>query len=187
MPKMTELGKKIDGAKLRNFAGKFVTGIAVIAARAGDGIPRGLTMNAVTSLSLDPPLFLICLANNSNTLTAVLETKAFAINFLGSHQNHIAKKFASKDADKFNGIEYYFGKLQCPIISDALAVCECQVDAIHPGGDHQIVVGVVEEIRDSGGYPLIFHKGKIVTDAASGDLFCPVVGGEKLTLGQLSK
>jgi flavin reductase (DIM6/NTAB) family NADH-FMN oxidoreductase RutF len=147
---------------LRAFAGTFVTGVAIIAARTADTRCHGLTVNSVTSLSLEPPLYLVCLDNRSNTLAAVVESKRFAINFLASHQANISQRFASKEVGKFDEIDYRLGELGCPLIDEVVAACECRVSAIHPGGDHKIVIGTVEHIHIFGGDPLVFHKGEYV-------------------------
>lgn len=165
----------IIGAGLRQFAGNFATGVAVITAPKHKGDYRGLTMNAVTSLSLDPPLYLICLANNSNTLSAVRRQRHFAINFLSARQIDVSKRFASKDPNKFDGIKYFVGDTGCPILSGVVAACECKVKTIHQGGDHKIVVGSVEHIHLFKGDPLIFHQGKFI----SHDFYSPPRSGRK--------
>jgi flavin reductase (DIM6/NTAB) family NADH-FMN oxidoreductase RutF len=147
---------------LRTFAGTFVTGVAVITARTRDARCHGLTMNSVTSLSLEPPLYLICLDNRSNTLTAVVDSERFAINFLASHQANMSQRFASKEVDKFGGIDHRLGELGCPLLDEVVAACECCVSAVHPGGDHKIIIGTVEHIHIFGGDPLVFHKGKYI-------------------------
>jgi flavin reductase (DIM6/NTAB) family NADH-FMN oxidoreductase RutF len=152
---------------LRIFASSFVTGVAVITARTRETRCHGLTVNSVTSLSLQPPLYLICLDRRSNTLTAVLDSKRFAINFLASHQANISQQFASKNTDKFNDLDYRLGKLGCPLLDDVVAACECRVRAVHPGGDHTIIIGKVEHIHIFGGEPLVFHKGKYIEHPGS--------------------
>lgn len=148
-------------ANLRKFAGNFATGVAVITAPGRAGTLCGLTMNAVTSLSLSPPLYLICLGNSSNTLAAVLDSGRFAINFLAAHQTELSKRFASKESNKFWGVAYSLGEKGCPLLDEALAACECEVQATYPGGDHKIIVGEVQSININGGQPMIFHNGKI--------------------------
>ena len=162
MKKAADVEQAAVATSLREFAGSFATGVAVITARTRDGAYRGLTMNAVTSLSLKPPLYLICLGNSSNTLSAVLETKRFAINFLASHQIGLSKRFASKESNKFTGVSYAFGETGCPLLRGVVAACECQVKAVHPGGDHRIIIGQVLRISIHGGDPLIFHNGKFI-------------------------
>jgi len=162
MKKAADAKQTAVAANFRQFAGSFATGVAVITARTREGAYSGLTMNAVTSLSLKPPLYLICLGNSSNTLTAVLETKRFAINFLASHQIGLSKRFASKEPDKFTGVDYALGETGCPLLKDVVATCECQVKTVHPGGDHKIIIGKVMRISIHGGDPLIFHNGKFI-------------------------
>ncbi|NYE24609.1 flavin reductase family protein [Pigmentiphaga litoralis] len=146
---------------LRRFAGQFPTGVAVITTADNDNKLHGLTMSAVTSLSLTPPLFLICLNNTSNTLTAIKQSGHFGINFLSSDQANICKIFASKAEDKFGTVAHTFGPAGSPLIDGALAHGECLVQSTIGEGDHTIVVArlVHTEVRDVA--PLVYHAGKL--------------------------
>ena len=148
---------------LRTFASNFVTGVAVVTSCAGKSATyHGLTMNAVTSLSLKPPLYLVCLDRFSKTLEAILESKRFAINFLAAHQNALSKRFASKDPDKFEDVNFKVGRLDCPLLDGVVAACECRLKSVYPGGDHKIIIGAVKHIHIYGGNPLVFHNGKFI-------------------------
>ncbi len=149
----------IDASEFRSFAGHFATGVAVVTARGAAGDLSGVTINAVTSLSLDPPLYLVCLDNSSNTLGLLRETRAFALHFLARDQAAISRLFASKRPDKFSGIIYAIGETGSPIIDGVLAAAECVVTELTAMGDHTIVIGEVRSTRVNGGEPLLYHRG----------------------------
>ena len=149
----------ITSTDLRAFAGHFATGVAVVTTRSPEGDLSGFTINAVTSLSLTPPLFLICLDHKSTTLGAVMASGRFALHFLAKNQTAISKVFASKSADKFAGVEHTIGESGSPIIKGVLAAAECSLAEICVGGDHTILIGQVEKIHIHGGEPLLYHRG----------------------------
>lgn len=150
----------IQPSELRSFASHFATGVAVVTTRAAGGAAFGLTMNAVTSLSLNPPLLLICLNNGSSTLKALNESNCFCLHYLASHQQSLSSLFSTKVGNKFAELEYSIGTLGCPILADVVAASECEVVSKYPGGDHTIVVGTVRSIVVNGGEPLVYHRGQ---------------------------
>jgi flavin reductase (DIM6/NTAB) family NADH-FMN oxidoreductase RutF len=149
----------ITATELRSFAGHFATGVAVVTTQSPEGELCGVTINAVTSLSLDPPLFLICLDHKSNTLGALLASGRFALHFLSRDQTEVSKVFASKRADKFEQVDHSLGASGSPLITGVLAAAECKLSEICPGGDHTIIIGEVETVHVHGGEPLLFHRG----------------------------
>ncbi len=150
----------IQPSELRTFAGNFATGVAVVTTRGTDGRCYGLTMNAVTSLSLNPPLLLICLDNESSTLRALNESNHFCLHFLAADQQPISNLFSTKAEDKFASLPYAIGEFGSPVLSGVVAAGECQVVSMYPGGDHTIVVGAVRAMSISGGEPLLYHRGQ---------------------------
>ena len=150
----------IDTRTLRDVAGHFATGVVVVTTRDAQSRYYGLTMNAVTCLSLDPPLYLICVANSSNTLEPLRSSEVFAVNILGEGQQELAQWFAGKNPEKFVDVPYHFGRLDIPLLDGAVAMIECQLEALYPGGDHVIAVGSVAELHVHGGHPLVFHRGR---------------------------
>jgi flavin reductase (DIM6/NTAB) family NADH-FMN oxidoreductase RutF len=148
---------------LRRFAGQFPTGVAVITTCDTDGKCTGITMSAVTSLSLDPPLFLICLDNKSQTLNAISSSGHFCINFLSDRQAHISKIFATKGEDKFRDVDYTLGVTGSPLIKGVVAHGECQAETSHQGGDHTILIARVVHTATYDGKPLVYHGGKYAT------------------------
>ena len=145
---------------LRSFAARFPTGVAVITTRNRSGKPQGLTISAVTSLSLEPPLFLICLSKQSNTLAALRESGAFGINFLARSQAALSRLFASKSDDKFADVDYREGALGNPLLNGAIAHGECSLQTIHDGGDHAIVLGRLASTEVHEGEPLVYCGGR---------------------------
>ena len=151
--------RSVSSAELRSFAGHFATGVAVVTARGADGALSGVTINAVTSLSLDPPLYLVCLDNGSNTLPLVRESRAFALHFLAKDQTELSRLFASKQPEKFAGVDHAIGETGSPVIDGVLAVAECVVSSVNVIGDHSVVIGEVRATRVSEGEPLLYHRG----------------------------
>ncbi len=126
----------------------------------GEGGPAGATANAVTSLSLDPPLMLACLDQGSRTLEIVRASGAFGVNVLGSAQEALARGFASKapHTEKFREVAYS-EREGVPILDGAVAWVACRLRELYPGGDHEIAVGDVLAVGANGGDPLIFFGG----------------------------
>jgi flavin reductase (DIM6/NTAB) family NADH-FMN oxidoreductase RutF len=145
---------------LRRFAGCFPTGVAILTTRSRDGELFGATLNSVTSLSLSPPLYLICLDAVSRSLGAIKESGEFCLNFLSSHQHGLARLFASKADDKFSEVEYSLSESGVPVLSGCLAMCLGRVTETHAGGDHTIIIGHVRETAAGDGEPLVFYRGQ---------------------------
>ena len=144
----------------RSAIGRFATGVAVVTATGPAG-PAGLTTNAVTSLSLDPLLLLVCFDNTSRTLAAVKATRRFAVNILSASQRDLAAVFASKvvQTEKFESASHRI-EHDLPVLDDALAWFACNAVDLIPGGDHTIGIGAVEHVYESpDGEPLLFYEG----------------------------
>lgn len=147
---------------MRSVMGHFATGVAVVTARGADGAPVGTTVNALTSVSLEPPLLLVCLAQASETLAAVTKGRRFAVNILGEHQHQHSVRFAAKGAQAHaHEIGFEEHPLELPCLPGSLATLICGVDAIHPAGDHEIVLGEVLALSSASGElsPLLFFRG----------------------------
>lgn len=149
-----------DARAFRDAFGGFATGVAVVTAAGPDG-PVGLTTNGLTSVSLDPPLFLVCFGRESRTLPVVRESGALAVSILRASQQSMAARFATKHdpAEKFEGIA--LDELAgVPHIAGAGSVVVGAIEAVHPAGDHEIVVCRCTAVRhDAGAEPLLFHHG----------------------------
>ncbi|HEY5334267.1 MAG TPA: 3,4-dihydroxy-2-butanone-4-phosphate synthase, partial [Solirubrobacterales bacterium] len=150
------------GRLMRDVMGHFATGVSVITARDADGAPVGTTANAVSSVSLDPPLLLACLARGSETLTAIRGTGRFAVNILAAEQRHHSDRFARKgEATRTHEVDFDDHEHGVPVLPGALATIACEVEAIHPAGDHEIVIGDACHLhhREPGTEPLLFWRG----------------------------
>jgi flavin reductase (DIM6/NTAB) family NADH-FMN oxidoreductase RutF len=152
--------------RFRDAIGRFATGVTIVTTRGADG-PAGLTTNAVTSLSLDPVLLIVCFDNASRTLPVVREAGLFAVNVLHAGQADLARVFASKRiaAEKFEAVTH--GEAAgVPVLDDALAWFVCRLREEHRGGDHTIGVGeVVEMGHGADADPLVFFRGGYTTVA----------------------
>ena len=143
----------------RDVLGTFPTGVTVVTARDASG-PAGLTTNAFTSLSLDPPLILVCFDNASRTLPVVRASRRFAVNVLRAGQEDLAAVFASKRLQdvKFAQVTHRSDH-GVPVLDDALAWLVCDLVELLPGGDHTIGIGAVTELFEDEGDPLLFWRG----------------------------
>ncbi len=149
----------MDERRFRDTVAAFPTGVTIVTARGSAG-PAGLTTNAFTSLSLDPPLVLVCFDNASRTLPVVRESGRFAVNVLRRGQEDLAAVFASKrvQAEKFAEVTHTeHGGV--PVLDDALAWLVCSVTELLPGGDHTVGIGAVEALDSTDGEPLLFWRG----------------------------
>jgi flavin reductase (DIM6/NTAB) family NADH-FMN oxidoreductase RutF/pimeloyl-ACP methyl ester carboxylesterase len=150
-----------DARTLRDAMGCFATGVTIITAHGADGKPVGLTANSFTSVSLDPPLLLVCIANNSGSAEALRTAESFAVNVLQIGQQPVSNLFAGKGEDRFAGTRWEVGEYGAPILPSSLGIFECRRHALHEAGDHFLLVGQVEKAsfeprRD----PLLYFRGK---------------------------
>ena len=160
--KVVESGM-FSAAEFRKTVGNFATGVTVITTRDTRGSPRGLTANAFASLSLNPPLVVVCVDRGSDTYPALQSVGAvFVVNILAEHQQELSQKFASKGGSgKFEGVEWHEERTGAPILEDILAFMECKVAERFDGGDHGMVVGEVENLGvNEGREPLLFYRGR---------------------------
>lgn len=154
------LPSAVTAEDFKRAAGHWTTGVAVITAFDAADRPQGLTMSAVTSLSLDPMLFLICIDLRSSTLPAINHSRCFTINILAEHQATLCGHFASKHAEKFSNVDYR-RSLWGPALPGSLAALGCAVVSQHPGGDHLIIVGQVMDIQIVEQPPLTHYSGRL--------------------------
>ena len=150
------------GDALRLGMGRFATGVTLVTTRDAAGRPAGTTANAVSSLSLDPPLLLVCLARTSLTLQALRRHGHFAVNVLAARHADAARRFARRgSAGAWETVEHRTGRTGSPRLDGALAVLDCALEHELPGGDHVIVVGRVLDVETeaAGDEPLLFYRG----------------------------
>ncbi|MEH7094521.1 flavin reductase family protein [Neobacillus vireti] len=150
----------MDNREFRNTLGHFATGVTVITAKYGEEL-IGLTANAFSSLSLDPPLILVCIDKRSGSLRAFKKGQPFVVNILEQNQEEECWGFAKK-TDKFADANYSMSADDVPILNGNLATIECEVHEILEGGDHYIITGLVKNASyDQEKAPLLFFRGKI--------------------------
>ncbi|TMA94211.1 MAG: flavin reductase family protein [Deltaproteobacteria bacterium] len=149
-----------DGKELRRVMGLFATGVTIVTTRDGQGNVYGLTANAVTSLSLAPPLLLVCVDKKAETYAHFFDSKCFIVNILAADQEALSTRFAKSGGEKFAGVAYHLGRLGTPILDGTLGHVECRIIETHEGGDHVIHIGAVEHAVVRGGHPLIFFQGQ---------------------------
>ena len=151
----------IAPTEFRRVLGHFASGVTIVTTCDGDQRPTGLTASAFSSVSLEPPLVLVCIDHKSQSHGPLVEGGRFAVNILSVEQQALSRKFATTRLDKFEGVEYRLSDLGLPIIAAAIAHLECVTVSTHVEGDHTILVGRVEDAAaTSGGEPLLYFRGQ---------------------------
>jgi flavin reductase (DIM6/NTAB) family NADH-FMN oxidoreductase RutF len=150
----------IDPQELRRLMGQFASGVTIITTRDDAGRPYGLTANAFTSLSLDPPLVLICVDRKAETFSHFYASRSFVVNVLTEEQTDLSTRFAKSGGNKFDGLAYETNAAGVPILDGTIAHIECALIDTHEAGDHVIHVGQVENFAVRGGRPLLFFQGR---------------------------
>ncbi|HEY3831676.1 MAG TPA: flavin reductase family protein [Acidimicrobiia bacterium] len=147
-----------DPTIFRTVLGHFGTGVAIVTAMC-DGEPVGMACNAFASVSLEPPLVMFCAANSSSTWPRIQAAKHYCVNILHEDGEEMCRSFATRGADRFAGVGYRIGASGAPVLDEALAYIDCDIQAEHEAGDHIIVVGLVREMGHGEGKPLMFFRG----------------------------
>ena len=146
--------------QVRSAMASFAAGVTVVTTLEADGSPQGLTATAFSSVSMQPPLCLVCLDHRSRTFTALTEKKRFAVSMLKHSQEPVSNQFAAAEGDKFADVPWTPGQVTgCPLIDGALASVECEVESVHRAGDHDIFVGRIVSIAVGDGMPLVYFRG----------------------------
>ena len=156
--------RSVDSASFRRALSQLAAGVSIVTTVDQSGSKLGLTATSVTSVSLDPPLVLVCIDNRSRTIAALQVGMPFVVHFLAAGQEQLARRFASFMTDKFAGVEYRLTPSGCPRLAGVLASVECLVQHGFPGGDHTIVVGRVVDIQVGAGdaRPLLYFAGHYI-------------------------
>ena len=144
---------------LRDAFGRFATGVTVVTTRQPDGTPRGFTANSFTSVSLDPPLLLVCIGKAALSCDTFAGADHFAVNILANDQKDVSGLFASQSAEKFDIADWHSDARSMPVIDGALAWFSCTRHRLVDAGDHLILIGKVEEFETREGEPLGFYRG----------------------------
>ena len=147
--------------EFRRVLSHFATGVTIVTTCDKAAVPTGLTVSAFTSLSLDPPLILVCVDHKAQSYPALRDSACFAVNVLTTGQEAASRRFAStRTVDKFNGVPYQLSDLGLPLLDEALVCLECAKVGAHVEGDHTIFVGRVERTRVNEGDPLVYYRGE---------------------------
>jgi flavin reductase (DIM6/NTAB) family NADH-FMN oxidoreductase RutF len=147
--------------EFREVMGRFATGVTIVTIEDEDGKPYGLTVNSFTSVSMNPPLVLVCLDNRLSGLANFKESDRFGVNILAEGQADLSDYFAQAGTDRSQG-HYVKGETGVPLLEGVLARMECRIVSLYPGGDHTIVLGEVKgsEVLQPDKGPLLYHGGR---------------------------
>jgi flavin reductase (DIM6/NTAB) family NADH-FMN oxidoreductase RutF len=146
----------VDSSLYRTACGKFATGITVVTVVGQDGLPHGITVNSFTSVSLDPPLVLVCIDRKATILPKLEKAEFIGINVLAEDQKELSVQFARAGTDRFEAVPWITGELGAPLLEGALAYYECAVTEIVDAGDHKIFIAEVQHLRCFEGRPLLY-------------------------------
>ena len=150
----------VTADEFRNVLGRFASGVTVVTALDSDGHDRGMTVSAFCSVSLAPPLILICIEKSASAWRTLTTTGEFVVNILSAEQEQLARRFAIEEIDRFDGVGYSRTQNGIVILDDVVAVIECKRTTLYDGGDHTIILGSVEATRVSNEKkPLLYYRG----------------------------
>ncbi|MFQ5851220.1 MAG: flavin reductase family protein [Candidatus Binatia bacterium] len=150
----------LQAREIRNVMGHFATGVTVVTTKDRTGTPSGLTVNSFTSLSLNPPLVLVCIDKTVQCYSCFEDSKVFAVNVLSEEQEELSRRFATKGIIKFEGTKWHMGENGIPLLDRAIGYLECNIVNNYEGGDHTIFLGEIVSATATGDRPLLFFKGK---------------------------
>ena len=150
----------VDQLEFRRVMGHFATGVTIVTSHDGAGKLGGLTANAVASVSLEPPMVLVCVDKKSDSYPLFDASQTFAINILAQEQETLSRRFAKSGGDKFTGIGYRIGTTGAPLLSDTIGFLDCRIRHTFDAGDHTIYVGEAVDISvESESDPLLYFRG----------------------------
>jgi flavin reductase (DIM6/NTAB) family NADH-FMN oxidoreductase RutF len=149
----------IEPDTFRSVLGRFASGVTIVTARDDAGVDHGMTVSAFCSLSLDPPLVLLCVDHAASMYELLLTHPQFGISILSSNQEAYSRRFADPDSDRFDGIAYSRGESGVVLLEESLAHLECRATEHYEGGDHTIFIAEVEHAEPRDGRPLLYYRG----------------------------
>jgi flavin reductase (DIM6/NTAB) family NADH-FMN oxidoreductase RutF len=149
----------LDPDLFRSVMGRFASGITIVTARDAAERDHGMTVSSFCSLSLVPPLVLICVERTTELHTVLGAAESFAVNVLASDQELMSRRFAEIDSGRFEGLAFTRALTGCALLTGTLATLECAVRARYDGGDHLIVTGEVIGAEARDGRPLLYYRG----------------------------
>lgn len=147
----------VSAADFRSACGLFASGVTVVTRRLPDGAPYGMTVSSFTSVSLDPPLILVCIDRSARFLRDLSADESFAVNILSEQQQHLAARFADrKEDDRFSNVEWSAGWRDLPLLAGVVVTFACRLQQNVQSGDHFILIGEVHQIQRHKGSPLVW-------------------------------
>ncbi len=149
----------IDSDTFRSVLGRFASGVTIVTARDDAGADHGMTVNAFCSLSLEPPMVLLCVDHAASMHDLLLGHPQFGVSILSSEQELHSRRFATEDEDRFDGMAYTRGDSGVVLLNAAIAHLECSVTAHHDAGDHTIFIATVDRAEPLDGRPLLYYRG----------------------------
>lgn len=152
--------------EIKEFNRKFVSGVTVVTVRDSAGRPRGLAVSAYMSLSLDPPLVVVCVQKTSSTYPALFEARHLGINILANSQRMVVERFASKSEDKFAGLDWHAGPAGSPLIHGTSASVEAEIKERFRAKTHVVIIARVRHLKVSSVDPMVYKSGKFYDGAS---------------------
>lgn len=149
----------VSSEEFRAALSRFASGVTVVTSVDGEGWPHGITVSAFCSVSLDPPLVLVCIEKLAGSHASLTESGRFSVNLLASGQQWISERFASLESDKFRDVPTATGLSGLPLIEGCLASLECELRQAVDAGDHSVFIGEVMFARGDGDDPLLYFLG----------------------------
>lgn len=149
----------VSNDEFRAVLGRFASGVTVVTTIDAENRPRGLTVSAFSSISLDPPLIAVSIDCGTTSHAAITHRGTFVVNILADDQEVLSRHFASATTDKFEGIAFTSGLEGIPVLTGTLGTLECRTKHVYDGGDHTIFVAEVEQARIADGGPLLYFRG----------------------------
>lgn len=149
----------ISKEEFRAALSRFPSGVTVVTTKDANGGLHGITVSAFSSVSLEPPMVMVCVDKRAGSHDAFQESGAFVVHILAEDFAHHSNQFASHLPDKFEGIEYRNGISEIPVLENALVALECRLAHAHEGGDHTIFVGEIQNAEIKDGNPLVYWHG----------------------------
>ena len=150
----------VTGEEFRRACGRFATGVTIATVLDASGVPHGMTVSSFASVSLEPPLILICVGHAATAIEAFRGARYFGINVLGTNQRESSERFARKGHDRFGNTPWHAGATGAPLLEETLAEMECEVGQRLVAGDHDIFVGRMVRARVSEGQPLVHYASR---------------------------
>jgi flavin reductase (DIM6/NTAB) family NADH-FMN oxidoreductase RutF len=157
---ISRLAPGLSSEEFRRVCARFPTGVAIAGVMDSQGTPHGLTVSSFTSVSLTPPLILICLGHQASSIEIFRTASHFSIGVLGEDRRDLAARFARQGHDRFDGLEWRRGEFGAPLLAGVLAEMECAVHSRVPAGDHDILIGEMLRGQVHKGDPLLHYASR---------------------------